>query len=563
MRKQLLFWLLALRLLSMNGQNLNVARHSNIDNAYNLISINSKFYYLERTLPQCGNDSTNIVCLGASAQVVSKFRIAFHEYNYPVKILRTMDNCILAVGHSNGCDYYNQTSKNFMIKIDTNGIVKFQTVAQFFYNNLLDDFKDFIQYTDSSYYLVSDSMLYHYTKSGQFISKVNTGLNGINCIAVKNNGNLLFNGKVNGILKNVEMTLTNSISIQQSANNIITAFVQSNLGNIYGLTANGIIEELNPSLILINTSIASLGSNIILRSFFIKNDTLFLTGINNFSNTAFYGILDQNLNSLYQVQSNFKNTFPTGITLDNKAKVNIITKTTNTISPQVSFIGFFQFPKFGTFVSSKDVGVESFSVISSAYTGEISQVYVINLNVKVKNYTSDTLKSFYLNSESFSMGCCNTFLHKLYKQTILPNSSINVQTGDFYNRFRSPINPINNLSYQKVCLYTTVPNGKNDSEIDNDGACISIPITITDLTEIGNHEDGIKIFPNPFNTDIQIASDHEISKIEIYNTSGSLIHENALKNKQYSFDSSEFPNGLYLLKIETEKGVVIKKMLRE
>jgi hypothetical protein len=62
---------------------------------------------------------------------------------------------------------------------------------------------------------------------------------------------------------------------------------------------------------------------------------------------------------------------------------------------------------------------------------------------------------------------------------------------------------------------------------------------------------------------MNFASDHEISKIEIYNSSGSLIHENALKNKQYSFDSSEFPNGLYLLKIETEKSVIFKKVFKE
>jgi hypothetical protein len=476
------------------------------------------------------------------------------DINTVERLIVTKDKCLSLIGSGLNCDLmFSPVNRNFLIKMDTNGLIKFQSIIQPY----SERFVDLTQHSDSSYYIVSDSILYHYSKSGIFMSKLNTGLKGIKSAIFLNNGNLLISGRLNNVIKNIEMTTSAVIINQQNSGNLFSKFIQTPAGNIFGLTLANSLESITPNLNTISSSSTAINSNIKLQDFTTRNDTIFLTSYNSNSNTPSYIVSDQNFNILYQTPaSTYKNIVPTGISISKNNKINIIAKGTSLIPGYLSFTSNYQFPFTGNFVSKQDIGVISFSVVSQSTPYQFSNGLTIqcNLNVTVKNFTNDTIKNFYLNHEGFYTFCQTVSLHKFYDTIILPNSTVNVKTGNFYIEISE--------NRPDLCVYTTVPNSSNDIQVNNDGFCMSVAV-ILDITKKTTQDDVLKIFPNPFNGVMNFASDHEISKIEIYNASGSLIHENALKNKQYSFDSSEFPNGLYLLKIETEKSVIFKKVFKE
>jgi len=71
----------------------------------------------------------------------------------------------------------------------------------------------------------------------------------------------------------------------------------------------------------------------------------------------------------------------------------------------------------------------------------------------------------------------------------------------------------------------------------------------------------ISIFPNPIQTDIFIKSELQIKKVEIYSLTGALlILEN---NFNVKISVSVLPKGIYLIKIYTDKGSVVSRIMKE
>lgn len=81
------------------------------------------------------------------------------------------------------------------------------------------------------------------------------------------------------------------------------------------------------------------------------------------------------------------------------------------------------------------------------------------------------------------------------------------------------------------------------------------------INEFENLSD-ISIFPNPANHILTIKTLQK-SVIEILNINEQVI-KNITSDKEYiSFDISDFSNGMYFVKIKSEKGVVMKKFVKE
>jgi uncharacterized repeat protein (TIGR03803 family) len=74
---------------------------------------------------------------------------------------------------------------------------------------------------------------------------------------------------------------------------------------------------------------------------------------------------------------------------------------------------------------------------------------------------------------------------------------------------------------------------------------------------------GFKLYPNPTSAVIkmQYKSNLIISKIRLFNSIGSLVKE--FKATQTELNISKLPIGLYILKIETNKGSISKKIIKE
>jgi hypothetical protein len=70
------------------------------------------------------------------------------------------------------------------------------------------------------------------------------------------------------------------------------------------------------------------------------------------------------------------------------------------------------------------------------------------------------------------------------------------------------------------------------------------------------------VFPNPTNDDIHIISKEvRLEKIELLTVDGVLLRITQAPDNQSTMNISEFENGIYFLKIQTEKGVLIKRII--
>ncbi|MFA5782131.1 MAG: SBBP repeat-containing protein, partial [Bacteroidales bacterium] len=85
--------------------------------------------------------------------------------------------------------------------------------------------------------------------------------------------------------------------------------------------------------------------------------------------------------------------------------------------------------------------------------------------------------------------------------------------------------------------------------------------TITKINELSNSLN-ISVFPNPATNNIIIESPHQ-AVIEISNIQGQLIKTLAANSNKTSVDVSAFPSGMYFVKVKAEKGIAVKKFVKE
>lgn len=73
----------------------------------------------------------------------------------------------------------------------------------------------------------------------------------------------------------------------------------------------------------------------------------------------------------------------------------------------------------------------------------------------------------------------------------------------------------------------------------------------------------ITIFPNPTTSKINITSNFSIKSIAIYDVQGRILQSIIEDSKTSNLDISDKPNGVYFLKITTDKGSKIEKVVKE
>jgi len=110
---------------------------------------------------------------------------------------------------------------------------------------------------------------------------------------------------------------------------------------------------------------------------------------------------------------------------------------------------------------------------------------------------------------------------------------------------------INNMATTK---YTFTPTAGQCATTAN----IEIRITVGIDDSLSNQ---LQIFPNPTHTELFIKTDLQIEKVEIYSIIGTLLlSENNFKEK---ISVSALPTGIYFLKVYTDKGMVVSKVVKE
>ena len=98
------------------------------------------------------------------------------------------------------------------------------------------------------------------------------------------------------------------------------------------------------------------------------------------------------------------------------------------------------------------------------------------------------------------------------------------------------------------------PNG--ESEPSN-----SVVVEITGVgTEEVDRENDLKIYPNPANHNLTISSDAEIQGVSLTDAGGQQVYSIVDSGKYFKINVSDFKPGLYVLSINTAKGVLTRKI---
>ena len=71
----------------------------------------------------------------------------------------------------------------------------------------------------------------------------------------------------------------------------------------------------------------------------------------------------------------------------------------------------------------------------------------------------------------------------------------------------------------------------------------------------------VEVYPNPANGIVNIKSTEEILKVAVYNQSGQRVYCGSAGSKLYHFSTTGLNPGLYLFKIDTQQGIVTKRIV--
>jgi hypothetical protein len=88
--------------------------------------------------------------------------------------------------------------------------------------------------------------------------------------------------------------------------------------------------------------------------------------------------------------------------------------------------------------------------------------------------------------------------------------------------------------------------------------------TAADVCE-GINDDGekpfVNIYPNPCNNLLKIESSEELGMISIFNSFGSLMLKKMADEKQLEIPVSAYPAGIYMIRVQTGKEEISKKVV--
>lgn len=74
----------------------------------------------------------------------------------------------------------------------------------------------------------------------------------------------------------------------------------------------------------------------------------------------------------------------------------------------------------------------------------------------------------------------------------------------------------------------------------------------------------VEFFPNPTNNYIQVESEHNILSYEIVSIEGKLIQNKTLNNdRNFTIQMNHFSNGIYIIRLKSDKGNTSIKILKE
>lgn len=76
-------------------------------------------------------------------------------------------------------------------------------------------------------------------------------------------------------------------------------------------------------------------------------------------------------------------------------------------------------------------------------------------------------------------------------------------------------------------------------------------------------DDTVKVYPNPSRNNVTIEAEADIQAVELYDIQGRLLQRSFVNGAAVQFDMSQRASGMYIMRIITENGIKVEKLVRE
>lgn len=490
------------------------------------------------------------------------FTTTISNYNVPVASIKTNDNKLLLVGYTFGlCDNVDSSQRRtFISKIDTNGNVLFITKVkrQFASSFSTDDFKTVLQNTDSSYCTFTDSVMFKFSKTGQLLFRKNLGTDSISSCLLLQNNSILLSVRQNSITSLITISQNGIQLSSHPFTTLLKKMIFYNGQKIMGLNKNGILYKIDTGFNSINTSATLLTG---IKDLVIESDTVY-----SISNTN-YSVSDTSFNLLSVVTNTTQKNYQAYIFKVNNSIAITASCSTGGSTNYHSFSSLNVINKSGNTNFANDIEVSSVTADSvyCVLNGFNEFNSYMRAKVKIKNKGATIINRFTLNSDYNATSICGPlYYQQTFTQTIQPGDSVQVTTAFIYRKYftMTPTQPTLSIQY---CLFSTMPNNENDKFTLNDELCQNFifPNPTASLKELNDVYNTLEIYPNPFNNNLNLKSELEIKNIEVFNSLGLLLSREKPNIKNITLNTADVIPGIYFIKIETEKGIQIKKMVKQ
>lgn len=155
------------------------------------------------------------------------------------------------------------------------------------------------------------------------------------------------------------------------------------------------------------------------------------------------------------------------------------------------------------------------------------------------------------------------FLRDVSKGSIVDMKILN-PNGTTYSSWNYAFTSNFNVCYSGWSKHLPILPGVCTFQATYNGVICSQNFTISTNTGISGYDNltDILIYPNPATDNLTIET-HQKATIEILNTAGQIIKTIHTRDKQISINISDISGGVYIIKAKTEKGVAVKKFIKE
>ena len=567
MRKFLFMCLGLFGFINLFSQNVfNKAYHDKSEKANPFLTMINEDYYFTANNGDAGLNYGKCFLYKHDKNGNLKFRQQILNIDSKVPFIndsfKSLDNKLILIGNRTGCDYSDASSKSFITKIDTNGNSIFYFVFNF-------GVKTGLQHTDSSYYAFTDSLMFHFSKTGQFLTKKNLGINNISAAQLLQNGNFVLSASQGSSNYLLQVNSTGSIVVQTPISRVFFKLEFYGGQKLLGIDQGNKLCKISTNFSIIDSN--SFANGAAIKDFIVQNDTIY--SINFSGATQTYRVSDTLLSSIFQSTTNTQRTSQLSICKKDNfvgilsiclsswafnannafSSINVIRKSgSNNYFENVKFLS----------VTADSIYISSTIIATQNYT---TTLYYTNLraNVWIKNIGNNVLDNIKLNYFILQALACGSDHYQKYFSglSLNPGDSIKLTTDFIQKNVSSAIQTSSIIS--QYCFYSTLPNKGNDKDISNDGLCTNIIFNPISIKENEKNPINFKLFPNPLQNKFWLECEIEIKKVELFNALGMLVKKIILNETYFSVDCSDLNNGIYFIKIETEEGFAIKKIVKE